>query len=74
MRFCSKIRGETILVCLRLRIEVVRLEKFLDVLDCLISGIRDIFFRYRCTDEVIGSSVLNIMLSVFNLEAHLLWV
>ena len=54
----------------RLRIGVVMLEKFLDLLDCAISGIEEIFFRCSCSEEVFGSSVLNILLVVFRLEVH----
>ena len=63
-----------ILGSLRFRIGVSRLDKFLDVLDFFISGIKDLFVRYRCADKVIGSSVLNIMLDVFHLELHHIWV
>ena len=55
---------------LRFRIGAVRLEKFLDVIDCVISGTEDIVFRYRCADKVIGSRILNILLDVFHLEVH----
>ena len=55
---------------LRFRIGVARLEKFLDVIDCVISGTEDIVFRYMCADKVIGSRILNILLDVFHLEVH----
>ena len=58
----------------RFRIEVARPEKFLDLLDCVFSGIEYIFVRCRCDGEVIGSSVLNILLDVFHLEVHRLRV
>ena len=54
-------------------IGVVSLEKFIDVLDCVTSGINEIFVRCRCADELIGSSVLNILLGVLLLESHQLW-
>ena len=46
---------------------VSRLEKCLDILHCVISGIRVIFVRYRCSDKLIGSIILNILLDVFHL-------
>ena len=52
------------------RIGVERLDKCRDVLDCVIRSIKEIFVRYRCADEVIGSSILNILLGVFHLKVH----
>ena len=56
------------------RIGVVRLEKGLDVLDCVIISINDLFVRLRCDEEVIGSSVLDILLGALHLEVHWLWI
>ena len=56
------------------RIGVVSLDKFLDVLDCVISGIEEMSIRCRCADEVIRSSALNILLGVFHLEVHRLCI
>ena len=71
---CSNIRGEIILGSRRFIIGVVSLEKFLDLLDFFISGIEEIFVRCRCFDKVNMSSALNILLDVFHLEVHCLWV
>ena len=54
----------------RFRIGVVRLEGFLDVLDCVIIGIEEICGRCRSVDEVIGSIVLDILIDVLHLELH----
>ena len=51
----------------RFRIGVVRLEECLDLLDCVISGIKDICVRCRSVDKVIGYRVLNILLNLFHL-------
>ena len=56
-----------ILGSLRFRIGVVSLDKSPDVLDCVISSIEEIGVRYMCADEVIKSSVLNILLDIFHL-------
>ena len=61
-----------ILSSLRFIIGVVRVEKFLGVIYFLISGIEEIFVRYRCYDEVLGSGVLNILFDVLHLKVHLL--
>ena len=63
-----------ILSCRIFIIVVVRLQKCLEVIDFIIIGIEDIFVWCRCSDEVIGSSVLNTMLDVLHLEVHQLWV
>ena len=67
MRFCFKIKDEMILGSLRFRILVVMLEKFLDVIYCVIRGIEEVFVSYMCAGAVIGSSVLNALLDVFHL-------
>ena len=72
--FYSKIRCEMILGIRGFGIGVVRLWKLLDVLDCFISGIDDIFFRNRCDDEVIGIILFIILFDIFRLEVHRLWV
>ena len=54
----------------RLRIRAVSLNKLLDVIDCVIIGIKEISVRYRCADKVIGSSVFNILLGVFYLDVY----
>ena len=59
-----------ILGSLRFRIGMTRLDKFLDVLDFVISVIEKIFVRYMCSDKVIRSCVLNILLDVLHLEVH----
>ena len=46
---------------------MVRLDEFLNVLDCVISGIEDVCVRCRSVDEVIGSSFLNILLDALHL-------
>ena len=51
----------------RFRIGVVRLEECLDVLDCVIRGIKDICVRCRSVDKVIGDRALNILLNLFHL-------
>ena len=53
---------------------MVLLEKCLDVLDSVIIGNAEIFFRCRCADGVIGSSVLNMMFDVLHLDVHQLWI
>ena len=58
----------------RSRIGIPSLDKRLDVLDCVSSDIKDIFFRCRCADEVIGSSVLNIILDALHFKVHRLLV
>ena len=50
------------------------MKKFLDEIDCVISFIEEIFVRCMCADKVIGISILNILLDVFHLEMHRLWV
>ena len=58
----------------RFRIGVVGLEECIDVLACVIRGIEDISVRCVSFDKVIRSSILNIMLYVFHLEAYRLRV
>ena len=53
-------------------IGVVRLEECLYLLDSVISGIEDMLIRCRSAEDVIQSSVLNILLDVFHLEVHCL--
>ena len=53
---------------------MVRLEKCLDLLDSVISGIKDIFVVHRRADKVIGSIILNTLLGVFHLEVKYLQV
>ena len=50
------------------------MEECLDVLVFFISGINNIFIRCRNGEEVIGSSVLNILLDFLHLEVHRLRV
>ena len=54
------------------RIVVVRLYEFLDVIDCVIRVIEEIFVRCRSVDEAIESSVLYVLIDVFHLEVHCL--
>ena len=58
----------------RFRIVVARLDKFLDAFACFISGIDDIFVRYKYAYEVIESNVLDILLGVLYLKVHRLWI
>ena len=53
-------------------IGVVRLEECLYLLDSVISGIEDMLIRCRSAEDVIQSSVLNILLDIFHLEVHCL--
>ena len=56
------------------RIGVASMEKFRDVNDYVISGIKEIGLGCISVNKVIGSSGLSILLDVFHLEVHLLWV
>ena len=58
----------------RFGVGVVNLEELLDVIDCVISSIKEISGRCRSFDKVIGSSVLNLLLGIFHLEVYRLWV
>ena len=83
-RFCPNISIEVVLGSLKRKINiwggrrfsivVVRLEEFLDLIYCVISGIEDICIRYRRSEELIGSSILNILIYFFHLEVHFLQV
>ena len=54
----------------RFRIGVVIVEECLDVLDFVVNGIKDICASCQSVDEVIRSSVLNILVDVLHLEVH----
>ena len=56
----------------RSRIGVVILEECIGVLDCVIRGIQNFCVRCRNVEELIGSSVLNILIDLFHLEMHCL--
>ena len=66
----SRIKKLSAWGCRRLRIGVLRIEECLDVIDCVIRFIKGIFVRCRCVNEVTGSSVFNILLDFFHLEAY----
>ena len=53
---------------------MARLEEFIDILDCVISGIEEIFVRCTSVDKVIVSSILNIIIDLLHLEVHCLQV
>ena len=73
-RFFPKISGEIILGSLSFIIAVVRLDKCHYGIDFFISGIEDICVRYRCAYKLILISVFNILLDVFHLEVHRIWI
>ena len=58
----------------RFWIGVMSLEEYLDVLDCVISGIEEICVRCRTVNETTGSSVWNILLDFLHLEVNYLYV
>ena len=49
---------------------MVIVEECLDVLDFVVNGIKDICASCQSVDEVIRSSVLNILVDVLHLEVH----
>ena len=56
----------------RFWIGVMSLEEYLDVLDCVISGIEEICVRCRTVNESTGSNVWNILLDFLHLEVNYL--
>ena len=60
--------------CLIFVIGLARLGERPDLNDYLINSIKDIFVGYRFSDELIRSSILNILIDAFHLEVHHLWI
>ena len=54
----------------RSRIGVTSLEEFRNVIDCFINSIQKICVRCRNVDEIIVSSVLDILSYLIQLEVH----
>ena len=58
----------------RSRIGVVSLEECLNVINCFVSSIYNIYVRCRDVDEVIGSSISNLLTKFLCLEVQCLRV